>query len=75
MCLNDCTNSFDNKLGTDYIYLDFEKAFDTIPHQRLKIKLSNVGIRGNILRWIVPFLNNRRQKVVLPIVGHQNGAT
>jgi hypothetical protein len=33
---------------------------------RLKLKLRNAGIRGNVLRWIVSFLNNRRQKVVLP---------
>jgi hypothetical protein len=56
----------DNKLGTDAIYLDFANAFDTVPHNRLKLKLRNAGIRGNVLRWIVSFLNNRRQKVVLP---------
>ena len=65
-CLNDWTDSFDNKLGTDAIYLDFAKAFDTVPHNRLKLKLRNAGIRGNVLRWIVSFLNNRRQQVVLP---------
>jgi hypothetical protein len=65
-CLNDWTDSFDNKLGTDAIYLDFAKAFDTVPHNRLKLKLRNAGIRGNVLGWIVSFLNNRRQKVVLP---------
>jgi hypothetical protein len=37
-----------------------------VPHNRLKLKLRNAGIRGNVLRWIVSFLNNRRQKVVLP---------
>jgi hypothetical protein len=56
----------DNKLGTDAIYLDFANAFDTVPHNRLKLKLRNAGIRGNVLRWIVSFLNNRSQKVVLP---------
>jgi hypothetical protein len=62
----DSLDSFDNKLGTDAIYLDFAKAFDIVPHNRLKLKLRNAGIRGNVLRWIVSFLNNRRQKVVLP---------
>lgn len=65
-CLNDWIEWYDNKLSTDCVYLDFAKAFDTVPHERLKHKLSNVGIRGNILRWIVSFLSNRRQKVVLP---------
>ena len=62
-CLNDWTDSFDNKLGTDAIYLDFAKAFDTVPHNTLKLKLRNAGIRGNVLRWIVSFLTNRRQKL------------
>jgi hypothetical protein len=48
--MNDWTDSFDNKLGTDAIYLDFAKAFDTVPHNRLKLKLRNAGIRGNVLR-------------------------
>jgi hypothetical protein len=30
------------------------------------LKLRNAGIRGNVLRWSVSFLTNRRQKVVLP---------
>jgi hypothetical protein len=47
-------------------FLNFAKAFDTVPHNRLKLKLRNAGIRGNVLRWIVSFLNNCRQKVVLP---------
>ena len=47
----------------DCIYLDFAKAFDTVPHQRLLKKLSAYGIRGNILGWIRSFLSNRQQKV------------
>ena len=62
-CLNDWTDSFDNKLGTYAIYLDLAKAFDTVPHNTLKLKLRNAGIRGNVLRWIVSFLTNRRQKL------------
>ncbi len=34
-CLNDWSLSFDNKIETDVIYLDFSKAFDTVAHQRL----------------------------------------
>ena len=34
------------------IYLDFAKAFDTVPHRRLLGKLSAYGIQGNILNWI-----------------------
>ena len=47
------------------IYLDFAKAFDTVPHKRLIHKLRAYGIRGKVLRWITNFLSHIRQKVVL----------
>ena len=36
----------------DCILLDFSKAFDQVPHQRLLNKCSYYGIRGNTLLWI-----------------------
>ena len=47
----------------DIIYLDFQKAFDSLPHKRLVRKLRGYGIDGNILAWISDFLNNRKQRV------------
>lgn len=47
------------------IYLDFAKAFDTVPHQRLLSKLKSYGVSGDALGWIQDFLSNRRQKVVV----------
>ena len=64
-CLNDWTENHDNSTGTDVIYLDFAKAFDTVPHKRLIHKLRAYGIRGKVLIWVKNFLSNRRQKVVL----------
>ena len=49
----------------DTIYLDFAKAFDTVPHQRLLMKLRGYGIEGRILTWIEAFLTDRRQRVVV----------
>ena len=49
----------------DVIYLDFSKAFDTVPHQRLLRKLINYGIRENVLGWIQDFLSDRRQCVTV----------
>ncbi len=64
-CIFDWTENFDNKLQTDIIYLDFAKAFDTVPHKRLIHKLKQAGIRGKVLRWVSAFLSNRRQRVIL----------
>jgi len=65
-CLNDWTESYDQKIETDIIYLDFAKAFDSVPHQRLIQKIRSTGVRGNLLRWIQAWLTDRRQRVVLP---------
>jgi len=46
----------------DVIYLDFVKAFDKVPHERLLLKLSEHGIRGNSLTWIRNWLCGRKQR-------------
>ena len=33
----------------DVIYLDFSKAFDSVPHQRLLVKMANMGISDNLI--------------------------
>ena len=43
------------------IYLDFQKAFDTVNHEILLHKLHHYGIRGNILDWFKSYLKNRKQ--------------
>ena len=50
---------------TDVIIMDFAKAFDHVPHERLLHKLSFYGINGKPLQWIRQFLTNRTQRVVL----------
>ena len=45
--------------------LDFAKAFDTIPHQRLLVKLTGYRIGGKVLQWIAAFLEGRRQRVLV----------
>jgi len=63
-CLNDWTNNLNDKKGTDIIYLDFSKAFDSVSHSHLIYKLKHYGIRGHVLEWFGTFLRNRRQRVV-----------
>ena len=64
-CLDIWTKILDSGSVMDAVYLDFSKAFDSVPHQRLCTKLAACGIEGNILRWITNFLSNRRQRVVV----------
>ena len=47
----------------DVIFIDFAKAFDSVPHKRLLVKLQSYGIHGKLLEWIRSFLNNRRKRV------------
>ncbi|KAL8592877.1 hypothetical protein ACOMHN_050704 [Nucella lapillus] len=49
----------------DVVLLDFSKAFDKVPHQRLLRKLHHYGVRNNTLGWIQLFLSVRIQQVVL----------
>ena len=59
------TDEMDNGFSTDLVYLDFSKAFDTVPKQRLLEKMKAHKIEGNVLKWIEMWLTNRRQRVVL----------
>ena len=49
----------------DVIYLDFQKAFDKVPHQRLILKLKSHGMGNCIINWIEQWLTDRRQRVVV----------
>ena len=60
--MNDLTTMIENSENIDIIYLDFRKAFDTVPHERLLIKLKSC-INGAVLQWISSFLQNRIQRV------------
>ena len=59
------TEAIEQGDSVDAIYHDFIKAFDMVPHQRLLVKLAGYGIGGKVLRWIVAFLEGRRQRVLV----------
>lgn len=61
----DFTSVLDQGNSIDCIYLDFRKAFDSVPHKRLLLKLKSYGIRGKMWSWIESFLENRLQRVVV----------
>ena len=69
-----CTSNFLESLDTiysilstegecDVIYLDFGKAFDSVPHQRLLIKMANMGISDKYVNIVSNFLRKRQIRV------------
>ena len=55
-----------NKIGTNIIYFDFQKAFDTVKHDLILMKLRNqFNINGCLIRFISSYLKDRTQRVVL----------
>ena len=55
----------DDGIPIDAVYLDFKKAFDSVPPKRVLIKLESYGIKRKILSFISDFITGRRQRVVV----------
>jgi hypothetical protein len=64
-CLHEWCSGLDEGGVFDVVYIDFRKAFDVVPHDLLVTKLINIGICERTLHWIVSFLSNRTQRVVI----------
>ena len=62
---HDLLESFDSDTQVDVLVLDFSKAFDTVPHQKLLSKLEAYDIHEPILHWIANFLTQRKMNVVI----------
>ena len=63
--LESWTRILDAGYGIDVIYLDYKKAFDTVPHRGLISKLQGCGISGNLLQWSQAFLVGRSMRVMV----------
>ena len=63
--LEEITNWVDDGSPIDVVYLDFQKAFDKVSHQRLLFKLKAHGIGNNVINWIEKWLTHRRQRVIV----------
>ena len=61
--LSDVLANLNNKIDTNVVYLDFRKAFDSVPHAILLKKLWSLGITGNLWMWFKSYLDSRKQVV------------
>ena len=49
----------------DVVYVDFQKTFDKVPHQRLLLKLKAHGIGNYVINCIEKWLTHRKQRVTV----------
>ena len=49
----------------DIFYFDFGKAFDTVAHFKLMIKLKDLNLDGRFVKWIQDYLHDRVQRVMI----------
>ena len=72
--LDKLVTSLENRNPVDMIYLEIQKAFDSLPHKRLIKKIKCLGIGGNIHKWI-RLLTNRKQRVNYNLNGKWSSVT
>ena len=64
--MNAWTKILDEGHEVDSIYLDFKKAFDTVPHARLQLfKMEKYGFSREMINWVRDFLSERSHKVIV----------
>ena len=62
---SDISKNLDSGSQTDIIFLDFAKAFDSVPHDLIVHKLKTFGFGSNLLQWIENYLQGRYQSVMI----------
>ena len=63
--VEEINTNLDNKNFACGVFVDLQKAFDTVDHQILQSKLSHYGINGFANKWLSSYLTNRSQSVTL----------
>ena len=64
-CLDIITEVINRGFFVILIFLDFAKAFDCVDHQKLIVKLIAFGFSGELLDWLIDFVRDRRQRVII----------
>ena len=62
VCQN-TADSLDEGVGIDAIIIDFSKAFNLVPHDRLLMKLAASGVDSRVVVWVKEFLVGHTQWV------------
>ena len=62
--------ALDEGYSINCVYMDYAKAFDTVPHRRLLHKLSKYEINPKAVSWIENFLGNQTQQVIVQGKNH-----
>ena len=57
--------ALDNGKVVGVIFVDFQKAFDSICHKKLSMKLHASGISGNVHEWIMNYSQDRKQYITI----------
>jgi hypothetical protein len=57
------TKATDEGHAVDIFYLDFSKAFDKVPRERLMVKVKAKGVEGKLADWLHNWLTDRKQSV------------
>ncbi len=65
MFYNDLFLAHDTTRSLNVVYLEFQKVFDKVPHNKLMFKVKQLGIDGTLCNWIENWLSNRKQRVVI----------
>ena len=66
--MNNCTARYFSDLDrgarkVDAVFLDYAKAFDSVPHNELLFKLWKIGVTGKLWLWFREYLLNRQHYV------------
>lgn len=64
-CIDFIYNALNNKSHVLGLFYDLSRAFDTIDHNLLLMKLEGIGVRGAPYSWAASYLQNRTQTTVV----------
>ena len=65
VCQHSIVYLVDQGIPVDIIFLDFQKAFDKVPHNTLMEKIRDTGLNNILCNWIENWLSGRSQRVCI----------